>query len=70
MAIKEDNTQVYVTLSKELVTKIDQDATKEMRTRSKQIAKIIKDYYENKGDWLYVYLFKRKGIARIHRWTL
>lgn len=50
LAIKEDNTQVYVTLSKELVAKIDQDATKEMRTRSKQIAKIIKDYYENKGD--------------------
>lgn len=50
MAIKDDNTQVYVTLSKELVAKIDQDAHKEMRTRSKQIAFIIKQYYEQKGE--------------------
>lgn len=50
MAIKKENTQVYVTLTKDLVEKIDKEANEEMRTRSKQIAKIIKDYYENKGE--------------------
>lgn len=50
LALKEENTQVYVTLPKELVAKIDKDATKEMRTRSKQIAKIVMDYYESKGE--------------------
>ena len=48
--IKKENSQVYVTLPNELVQKIDNDAKKEMRTRSKQIAKIIKDYYENRKD--------------------
>lgn len=48
MAIKKDNVQVYSTLSKEVVELLDKDANKEMRTRSKQIAKIINDYYTNK----------------------
>ena len=50
LALKEENIQVYVTLPKELVAKIDKDATKEVRTRSKQIAKIVMDYYESKGE--------------------
>jgi len=50
LSIKDDNKQVYVTLSKELVKKIDQDAAKETRTRSKQIAFIIQQYYEQKGE--------------------
>lgn len=50
MAIKRENLQVYVTLPKELVKEIDKDAKKEMRTRSKQIAKIIIDHYNKKGE--------------------
>ncbi len=50
MAIKRENLQVYVTLPKELVKEIDKDAKKEMRTRSKQIAKIIIDYYNKKEN--------------------
>lgn len=48
MPIKENNLQVYVTLPKELVAKIDADAKNEMRSRSKQIAKILSDYYKNR----------------------
>lgn len=50
MAVKKDNVQVSVTLSKELVAKIDNDANEQMRTRSKQIAKIIVDHYKTKGE--------------------
>lgn len=50
MPIKDDNLQVYVTLHKDLVKKIDEDSKKEMRTRSKQIAKIINDYYKNRKE--------------------
>ena len=50
MPIKDDNLQVYVTLPKELVKQIDKDAKKEMRTRSKQLAKIIIDHYDKKGE--------------------
>jgi len=46
MAVKDDNIQVSVTLPKELVQeKVDPDAKKEMRSRSKQIAKIVLDHY-------------------------
>lgn len=48
MAISKDNQQVYTTLSTEIVKMLDSDAKKESRTRSKQIAKIVKDYYKNK----------------------
>ena len=47
LAIKDENMQVYITLPRELVEKIiDIEAKKEMRTRSKQIAKIIVDHYD------------------------
>lgn len=48
MAIKKGNVQVYTTLTKEVVHLLDREAKSEMRTRSKQIAKIINDYYKNK----------------------
>lgn len=50
MAIKEENMAVPVTLSKEFVEKVlDPDVKKEQRSRSRQIAKIVMDYYENKN---------------------
>lgn len=52
MALKDDKMQVYVTLPKDLVRVIDKDAEKEMRTRSKQLAKIIIDHYGNKKEYL------------------
>lgn len=48
MALKDENTQISVTLPKEIVKKIDSDATTELRTRSKQVAKIIMDHYSSK----------------------
>lgn len=45
MAIKKSNVQVYATLSESLVKLLDKDAKSESRTRSKQIEKIIKEYY-------------------------
>ena len=45
MAIKKGNVQVYTTLSEQLVSLLDKEAKSESRTRSKQIEKIIKDYY-------------------------
>lgn len=48
MALSEDNQQVCITLPKEIVEKIEQDAKKEMRSRSKQIAKVVIEQYENK----------------------
>ena len=45
MAIKKGNVQVYTTLSETLVKLLDKEAKSESRTRSKQIEKIIKDYY-------------------------
>lgn len=46
MAISNDNIQISVVLPKSLVEgKLDKDAKKELRTRSKQAAKIILDYY-------------------------
>jgi metal-responsive CopG/Arc/MetJ family transcriptional regulator len=50
MAIKEENMTVPVTLPREFVEKIlDPDLKKEQRSRSKQIAKIVMDYYESKN---------------------
>ncbi|AUO14779.1 ribbon-helix-helix domain-containing protein [Priestia megaterium] len=50
MAISKQNSQVYITLPKEVVDKVDKEAKREMRTRSKQLAKIILDYYNQKED--------------------
>ena len=48
MAVSEENQQVYITLPRDLVEKIDKEAQKEMRSRSKQMAKIIIDHYKEK----------------------
>lgn len=46
MAISKDNIQISVVLPRKLVEeKLDIDAKRELRTRSKQAAKIILDYY-------------------------
>lgn len=50
VAISKDNTQISVVLPNEIVGKLDKDAEEELRTRSKQAAKIIIDYYKNKKD--------------------
>ncbi|MGF7057225.1 ribbon-helix-helix domain-containing protein [Brassicibacter mesophilus] len=50
MAISKDNTQISVVLPNEVVEKLDKDATEELRTRSKQAAKIIIDYYKDKKE--------------------
>lgn len=50
MAIKESNQQVYTTLPIEVVELIDKEARRQMRTRSKQIAKIITDYYKQRDE--------------------
>jgi hypothetical protein len=50
MAIKEDNISICATFPREFVEKIlDPDLKKEQRSRSKQIAKIVMDYYEGKN---------------------
>ena len=48
MSVKTTNIQVSVTLTKDIVDRIDAEAKSEMRTRSKQIAKMINDYYAKK----------------------
>lgn len=49
MAVSKDNIQISVTLPKDLVIEsLDVDAKKEFRSRSKQVAKIVMDYYEKK----------------------
>ena len=46
VAISKDNIQISVVLPKDMVEgKLDKDARKELRTRSKQAAKIILDHY-------------------------
>lgn len=50
MPISNDNQQVYCTLSKELVNKIDNDARSCSRTRSKQIEFIVKEHYRAKEN--------------------
>jgi metal-responsive CopG/Arc/MetJ family transcriptional regulator len=46
MALKDENVQISVTLPRKFVEDyLDKDAEKELRTRSKQVAKIIMDYY-------------------------
>jgi metal-responsive CopG/Arc/MetJ family transcriptional regulator len=48
MALSEGNVQISVTLPKEIVEKyLDRDAKNELRTRSKQAAKIILEYYKS-----------------------
>jgi len=48
MAISKDNIQVYTTLHKNIVEKLDKGAKDNSRTRSKEIAHIIKKHYERK----------------------
>jgi len=49
MSISKDNIQVSVVLPRKIVEEcIDKDATSDFRTRSKQIAKIVIDYYKLK----------------------
>ena len=48
MVIKKSNIQVYVTLPKEVVKKIDEEAKDNFRTRSKEIAYIIQKHYKQK----------------------
>ena len=46
MAISSNNIQVYTTLSRELVAKIDKDTEENFRTRSQQINIILTEYYK------------------------
>ena len=48
MALNPNNIQVYTTLSKELVAKIDKDAKENYRTRSQKINMILTEYYKTK----------------------
>lgn len=48
MALSEDNQQVCITLPKDIVEKIEKDAKRDMRSRSKQIAKVVIEQYEHK----------------------
>lgn len=48
MAISSNNIQVYTTLSKQLVAKIDKDAKENFRTRSQQINMILTEHYKTK----------------------
>ena len=51
MPVKKGNIQVCITLSEDLVlNKIDKDAEREVRSRSKQIAKIVQDHYRELED--------------------
>ena len=51
MAISKDNIQISVVLPRELVEScLDIEAEKELRTRSKQVAKIVIDYYNGLKD--------------------
>ena len=63
MAVNKNNSQVSITLSKDIVAKIDKDAAKELRTRSKQIAKIITDCYEKKENELCLLIKKKKSCT-------
>lgn len=50
VAISKENTQISVVLPNEIVDKLDKDAEEELRTRSKQAAKIIIDYYKGRKE--------------------
>jgi hypothetical protein len=45
-----DKTAVSLHFDKELIAKIDKDATKNMRTRKAQVMYIISQYYLNKKE--------------------
>lgn len=45
MAISESNTRILVTLPKDIMKKIEDDARKEDRSISNMILRIIKEYY-------------------------
>jgi hypothetical protein len=46
--ISDDNIQISVVLPKWVVDLMDNDAKEELRTRSKQAAKILIDHYKEK----------------------
>lgn len=48
MPVGKENSQVCITLPKEVVAKVDKEAKNEMRSRSKQIAKLVMDHYKEK----------------------
>jgi len=51
MAIKDENKSVPVTFPKKFIEEVlDPDIKKEQRSRSRQIAKIVMDYYESKNN--------------------
>lgn len=52
MAINKDNIQISVVLPRSLVEDmLDKDARKELRTRSKQAAKLILDHYNYNNEF-------------------
>lgn len=44
--VKEDTTTVTITLPKALLEKVEEEAKQELRSRSGQIASIIKTYFD------------------------
>ena len=46
--IKDTNTRIIITISKELADKIKNDCSKECTTKSKKIESILEEYYEQK----------------------
>ena len=48
--MKEETITVTITLPKSLVDKVDEKAKKEMRSRSGQIASIVKRYFERERN--------------------
>ncbi len=50
MPIKDTNAQVYTTLPVDLVKKIDSDAEKNSRSRSKEIMHILSQHYKKRSE--------------------
>ena len=48
MAVKETNTRIIVTITKELKSKLDKACVKDKRTISKEVEYILEKYLENK----------------------
>jgi antitoxin component of MazEF toxin-antitoxin module len=50
MPLSKGNTQISVVLPNDIVKRLDLDAEDELRTRSKQAAKIIINYYKKEDS--------------------
>ena len=50
MSIKDTNAQVYTTLPVALVKKIDSNAEKNSRSRSKEIMHVLSQHYKKRGE--------------------